>query len=74
MFDYTSGSGQTVTGIHLSPPREGGYIVFHENSFLFQGSNEIGFDFFLGGTVSREVRITEISLYYSLVITSSGKN
>jgi hypothetical protein len=44
-FDYTSGSEQAVTALHLSPPRETGPLIhkvmLHKNSFLLQGSKMI---------------------------------
>jgi hypothetical protein len=37
-FNFTPGSGQTVTGLHLSPPREAGpltrNVMFRKNSYL----------------------------------------
>jgi hypothetical protein len=81
MFDYKPGSGQTITGLNLSEPREGSYltynIVFHENSCLFEGSNDIRLDFFFGGSVSpfglKCIRITEVSLDHSLAITRTNR-
>jgi hypothetical protein len=35
ILDYTTGSGQEITGLHISPPREAGQlthnIMFHNN-------------------------------------------
>jgi hypothetical protein len=46
-FNYTPDSGNAVTGLHLSPPREAGplthNVMFHKNSFLVQGSKIIRF-------------------------------
>jgi hypothetical protein len=62
---YTPGSGQTVTGLHLSPPREAGplthSVVFHTNSFLLEGNKIIrinlaifgGVDFFFVLSIRR---------------------
>jgi hypothetical protein len=55
MFDHTPGSGQAVTGLHLSPPRAAGpltnNIMFHKNSILLQGSkiSKLNMYLFIGG-------------------------
>jgi hypothetical protein len=77
-FYYTPSSGQAVTGLHPSPPREAGplthNIMFHKNSFLLEGNKIITLNLYFFGdadcfcdTVSQfllmRFRITEVPLY-----------
>jgi hypothetical protein len=65
-FDCTPSLGQAATRIHLSSSREAGplthNIMFHENSFLLQGSKIFKFNFYF----------LELPIFYVVLYVSSN--
>jgi hypothetical protein len=82
MFDYTPGSGQEVTGLHLSASREAGplthtrSVVVHKNPFLLHVNKIIRIHLVIFGLVSifllccqfglTWVQITEVPVCFNI--------